>query len=100
MSKKVITVPAAATNPWNEYGVSSFPPQAPMGGQEQVQRHLETAIKNFQPTEGSSAWFCVLTSTWGGGKTRTADEIVAQVTDESKGWIDRTGTPLPAILQP
>jgi hypothetical protein len=71
-----------------------------MVGQEQVHRHLETAIKNFQPNEGGSAWFCVLTSTWGGGKTRTADEIVGQVTGESKGWIDRTGAPLPAIVQP
>jgi hypothetical protein len=100
MSKKTITTPAAASNPWNEYGVSSFPPKAPMVGQEQVHRHLETAIKNFQPNDGSSAWFCVLTSTWGGGKTRTADEIVGQVTGESKGWIDRTGAPLPAIVQP
>jgi hypothetical protein len=71
-----------------------------MVGQEQVHRHLETAIKNFQPTEGSSAWFCVLTSTWGGGKTRTADEIVGQVTGESLGWIDRTGAQLPTIVQP
>lgn len=101
MSKtKIATTPAAATNPWNEYGVSSFPPKAPMVGQEQVHRHLETAIKNFQPADGSSAWFCVLTSTWGGGKTRTADEIVGQVTGESKGWIDRTGAELPAIVQP
>lgn len=96
MAKKAI----AATNPWNEYGVSSFPPKTPMVGQEQVHRHLETAIKNFQPNDGSSAWFCVLTSTWGGGKTRTADEIVGQVTGESKGWIDRTRAPLPAIVQP
>ena len=80
------------TNPWNENGVSSFPPKAPMVGQEQVHRHLETAIKNFQPNEGSSAWFCVLTSTWGSGKTRTADEIVGQVTEsDSKGWIDELG---------
>jgi len=100
MSKKTTTTPAASTNPWNEYGVSSFPPKAPMVGQEQVHRHLETAIKNFQPTEGSSAWFCVLTSTWGGGKSRTADEIVGQITGESKGWIDRTGALLPAIVQP
>lgn len=100
MSKAKSTTPAAATNPWNEYGVSSFPPKAPMVGQEQVHRHLETAIKNFQPNDGSSAWFCVLTSTWGGGKTRTADEIVGQVTGESKGWIDRTGAPLPVIVQP
>jgi hypothetical protein len=71
-----------------------------MVGQEQVHRHLETAIKNFQPASGSSAWFCVLTSTWGGGKTRTADELVSQVTGESKDWIDRTGARLPAILQP
>ena len=71
-----------------------------MVGQEQVHRHLETAIKNFQPAAGSSAWFCVLTSTWGGGKTRTADELVSQVTGESKDWIDRTGARLPAILQP
>lgn len=100
MSKRTVTIQVAASNPWNEYGVSSFPPKAPMVGQEQVHRHLETAIKNFQPNEGSSAWFCVLTSTWGGGKTRTADEIVGQVTGESKGWIDRTGAPLPAIVQP
>lgn len=100
MSKRTTTISTAATNPWNEYGVSSFPPKAPMVGQEQVHRHLETAIKNFQPNEGSSAWFCALTATWGGGKTRTADELVSQVTGESKGWIDRTGAPLPAILQP
>jgi hypothetical protein len=100
MSKAKLATLSAATNPWNEYGVSSFPPKAPMVGQEQVHRHLETAIKNFQPTDGSSAWFCALTSTWGGGKTRTADEVVGQVTGESKGWIDRTGSPLPAIVQP
>lgn len=99
MSKKTITTPAAATNPWNENGVSSFPPKAPMVGQEQVHRHLETAIKNFQPNDDSSTWFCMLTSTWGGGKSRTADEIIGQVTGESKGWIDRTGAPLPAIVQ-
>jgi len=100
MSRKPIRTQPLATNPWNEYGVSSFPPKAPMVGQEQVHRHLETAIKNFQPNDGSSAWFCVLTSTWGGGKTRTADEIVGQVTGESKGWIDRTGAALPLIVQP
>jgi hypothetical protein len=87
------------TNPWNEYGVSSFPPHTPMVGQEQVHRHLETALKNFQPAEGSSAWFCALTSTWGGGKTRTADELVSEVTGQSCGWIDRAGTQLPPILQ-
>lgn len=99
MSKAKSTTPAAATNPWNEYGVSSFPPKAPMVGQEQVHRHLETAIKNFQPNDGSSAWFCVLTSTWGGGKSRTADEIVGQATGVSQGWIDRTGAPLAAVVQ-
>jgi len=71
-----------------------------MVGQEQVHRHLDTALKNFQPVEGSSAWFCALTSTWGGGKTRTADELVSEVTGQSCGWIDRTGTQLPPILQP
>ncbi|WP_146506117.1 hypothetical protein [Rubinisphaera italica] len=88
------------TNPWNEYGVSSYPPRAPMVGQEQVHRHLDSSLKNFQPNDGSSAWFCALTSTWGGGKTRTADELVSQVTGESAGWIDRTGTALPAIVKP
>src|SRR5947209_12830364 len=87
-------------NPWNEYGVSSFPPQAPMVGQEQVHRHLDSSLKNFQPGAGSSTWFAVLTSTWGGGKTRTADELVSQVTGQSCGWIDRSGAMLPVILKP
>jgi len=94
------TTQPSAKNPWNEYGVSSFPPQAPMVGQEQVHRQLDTALKNFQPTEGSSAWFCALTSTWGGGKTRTADELVSEVTGQSCGWIDRTGAPLAPLLKP
>jgi hypothetical protein len=41
-------------NPWNEYGVSSFPPQAPMVGQGQVHRHLDSALKNFQPGAGAA----------------------------------------------
>jgi hypothetical protein len=93
------TIPQV-TNPWNEYGVSSYPPRTPMVGQEQVHRHLEAALRNFQPTEGSSAWFYALTSTWGGGKTRTADELVSEVTGESRGWIDRTGAQLAPLLQP
>ncbi len=100
MSKKKTPAPVAASNPWNEYGVSSFPPKSPMVGQEQVHRHLEAAIRNFQPSVGSSAWFCVVTSRWGEGKTRTADELVSQVTGESQGWIDRTGAALPPIFQP
>lgn len=88
-----------ATNPWNEYGVSSYPPRAPMVGQEQVRRQLDQSLKNFQPSDGSSAWFCALTSTWGGGKSRTADELVSQVTGETQGWIDRTGSTLPVIVQ-
>jgi DNA-binding HxlR family transcriptional regulator len=71
-----------------------------MVGQEQVHRHLDSALRNFQLTEGSSAWFCALTSTWGGGKTRTADELISQVTGQSCGWIDRTGAQLSPILQP
>jgi len=71
-----------------------------MVGQEQVHRHLDAALKNFQPTDGGSAWFCALTSTWGGGKTRTGDELVAQVTGESAGWIDRAGTTLPSLMKP
>src|SRR5690606_11842552 len=82
-----------------ENGVSAFPPSSPMVGQEQVHRHLDTALKNFQPNDSSSAWFCALTSTWGGGKSRTADELVAQVTGETCGWIDRTGAELPPILK-
>jgi hypothetical protein len=92
--------PPQVINPWNEYGVSAYPPRTPMVGQEQVHRHLETALRNFQPTAGSSAWFCALTSTWGGGKTRTADELVSEITGESCGWIDRTGAQLAPILQP
>ncbi len=83
MSKRRDERNIESTNPWNEYGVSSYPPRAPMVGQEQVHRHLDSALKNFQPSEGSSAWFCALTSTWGGGKTRTADELVSQSTGET-----------------
>jgi hypothetical protein len=97
MSKQA--TPAAAINPWSENGVSAYPPTSPMVGQEQVHRHLDTALKNFQPNDSSSAWFCALTSTWGGGKSRTADELVAQVTGETCGWIDRTGAELPPILK-
>lgn len=99
MSKRRDERNIESTNPWNEYGVSSYPPRAPMVGQEQVHRHLDSALKNFQPSDGSSAWFCALTSTWGGGKTRTADELVAQSTGETCGWIDRTGTELPLVAK-
>ncbi len=71
-----------------------------MVGQEQVHRHLDAALKNFQPGAGSSTWFAMLTSTWGGGKTRTADELVSQVTAQSSGWLDRTGATLPVIFKP
>jgi hypothetical protein len=87
-------------NPWNEYGVSAFPPGAPMVGQEAVHRHLSGALANFQPRPGASAWFGLLTSTWGGGKTRTAHELVAQSVGQSAGWIDRTGTRLAPVLKP
>ena len=97
MSRK--TAPPTATNPWNEYGVSSFPPRVPMVGQEPVHRLLSTSLRHFEPKPGGSAWFCLLSSTWGGGKSRTADEMVAQVTGQSAGWIDRAGSPLPPILQ-
>jgi hypothetical protein len=109
MSKKKPLTPALsptgrgsniAINPWSELGVSAYPPSSPMVGQEQVHRHLDSALKNFQPNDSSSAWFCALTSTWGGGKTRTADELVSQVTGETCGWIDRTGSDLPPILKP
>ena len=87
-------------NPWNEYGISSFPPAWPMVGLEQVRRHLESSLHNFAPGVGSSAWFALLSSIWGGGKTRTAHELISQTTGQSKGWIDRAGNALPPVLQP
>ena len=95
-----MTKPGKLTNPWNEYGISSFPPVWPMVGQEQVRRQLESSLQNFAPAAGGSAWFALLASTWGGGKTRTAHELISQTTGQTKGWIDRGGNPLPAILQP
>jgi hypothetical protein len=92
--------PQQPVNPWNEYGVSAFPPEAPMVGQEAVHRHLSAALANFQPRTGASAWFGLLTSTWGGGKTRTGHELVAQSVGQSAGWIDRAGTKLAPVLKP
>jgi hypothetical protein len=87
-------------NPWSELGVSAFPPEAPMVGQETVYRHLSNSLGNFDPRPGASAWFGLLTSTWGGGKTRTAHELVAQSVGQSKGWINQKGERLPPVLKP